>query len=363
MSAQRIPQTAPVPTVPAELPDGWSAATPGEEDVDALVALRRQHEEAVRGWASTTPESVSSEVSGRGAATRRHVVVRDADDLLRGWATAHDRAAARILVAVLVDSGAPPRQANTAAAWMLGWLRAAGEELMSGRGVTSSQLDSGVFAGDERQRAWLRTTGYTHARSWWQMTRPVPVKEAYGTLPPPLPGVIIRRVRTGRDGMPAEADLRTVHDIIEAAFDDHFNAHHETFDEFISRLREDPGHRWDHWWVAELDDDPSEGVLPVGALVATALERHGNRPASSYIEYLGVLTAARGRGVGTSLVHAVIADAASRGRSHVGLEVDADSPTGAEAFYASLGFATQYVTESWHLDIAAGTAPAGGTAT
>ena len=55
--------------------------------------------------------------------------------------------------------------------------------------------------------------------------------------------------------MPSEDDLRIVHDVLESAFADHFNSHEETFDEFVFRLREDPGHRWDHWWIAELVDD------------------------------------------------------------------------------------------------------------
>ena len=64
-----------------------------------------------------------------------------------------------------------------------------------------------------------------------------------------------------------------------------------------------------------------------------------------------MLQSARGRGVATSLLHAVIADAAQRGRNRVGLEVDADSPTGAEGLYTSMGWQTSYVTESWHRDV------------
>jgi hypothetical protein len=55
--------------------------------------------------------------------------------------------------------------------------------------------------------------------------------------------------------------------------------------------------------------------------------------------------------VATSLLNAVIADAAQRGRSSVGIEVDKDSPTGAAALYLSMGFVTSYVTESWHRDV------------
>ena len=65
----------------------------------------------------------------------------------------------------------------------------------------------------------------------------------------------------------------------------------------------------------------------------------------------GVLESARGRGVATGLLRTIIADAASRGWDRVGLEVDADSPTGADGLYTSMGWATRYVTESWHKDV------------
>ena len=64
--------------------------------------------------------------------------------------------------------------------------------------------------------------------------------------------------------MPDEDDLRAVHDILESAFIDHFNSAEETFEEFVHRLREDPGHRWDHWWLAEIVDggEPGAGRRP-----------------------------------------------------------------------------------------------------
>ena len=74
-------------------------------------------------------------------------------------------------------------------------------------------------------------------------------------------------------------------------------------------------------------------------------------PDGSYVSYIGVVEAARGRGVAKGLLRTVVADAASRGRDRVGLEVDADSPTGAEGLYVAMGWATKYVTESWHRDV------------
>jgi hypothetical protein len=51
------------------------------------------------------------------------------------------------------------------------------------------------------------------------------------------------------------------------------------------------------------------------------------------------------------LLNTVLSDAAERGRNRVVLEVDADSPTSADALYLSLGWVTDYVTESWFRDV------------
>ena len=96
--------------------------------------------------------------------------------------------------------------------------------------------------------------------------------------------------------------------------------------------------------------ESANALLPAGALVGTVSEG-GAGPDGSYVAYLGVLESARGRGVATGLLRTIIADAASRGRDRVGLEVDADSPTGADGLYTSMGWGTKYVTESWHKDV------------
>jgi ribosomal protein S18 acetylase RimI-like enzyme len=318
---------------------------PTESDVPELTALLRQHEEHARGWAGASRDEVRVQLSGAGADTRRHLVALDPEGVLRGWATAHDRAAGRLVLAVTVDRQLDDTTADQVAAVLLTWGQAAARRVGAARGLDEQQVDTGAFAADERQHRWLEEAGFDKVRTWWQMTRPVTPRDADldpGTRPP----VRIRRVRRLHDGMPDERDLRTVHDVLEAAFADHFNSHEETFDEFVSRLREDPGHRWDHWWVAELVQDGT--ATPAGTLVASLIEGADGRPDGSYVEYIGVLENARGRGVASSLLRTVIADAAASGRDRVGLEVDADSPTGAGGLYLSMGWTTGYVTESWH---------------
>jgi mycothiol synthase len=337
-------------TLAGGLPDGWGVSVPDERDVPALTELLRRHEEQARGWAGATPASVLVEVSGTDRRVRQNVLVRDGQGAVRGWGSTHDRAAGRMLVAAVVDPRLRPDVADGVAGMLLDWAQRVAVRVGTERGLTIQQMDSGAFADDGRQQSWLGQRGFTKVRTWWQMSRPVSPDEA--TLSTLLrPGVWIRLVERHGDGMPSESDLRIVHDVLETSFEDHFNSHEETFDEFVSRLREDPGHRWDHWWIAEIVDGEGDPV-PAGALVGSVVDSGDGVPQGSYVEYLGVLKTARGRGVATSLLRTVVADAASRGRDRVGLEVDADSPTGAEALYTSLGWRTVYVTESWHKDVA-----------
>ena len=291
------------------------------------------------------------EVSAHGYLARENVTLRDPDARIRGWASAHDRAAGRMLLSFVVDHDLADDVADDVASTLLAWGDEAARHIGAERGLAVQQIDTGAFAGDQRQRRWLARAGFGHVRTWWQMTRPTSAVDADGYLAA-KEGVQIRRVRRQGSGMPDEDDLRTVHDILESAFADHFNSHEETFDEFVTRLREDPGHRWDCWWIAELVDDGHAGAArAAGALVGSVSEGRAGSPDGSYVEYIGVLQSARGRGVAKSLLNTVIADAAVSGRDRVGLEVDADSPTGADGLYLSMGWTTTYVTESWHRDL------------
>lgn len=343
------------------LPAGWVRAVPDPDeagaDVARLTALLQAHEEAGRGWATAGPDDVLVEVAEPGLRTRENLVLRDEGGTIRAWAGVHDRSVGRMLLVLVLDRDLPADVARSCTEALLHWAEVQARAVARARRLTSQTIDTGTFAGDEQHAAVLRTGGFDRVRTWWQMSRPVTPDEA--ALVPDTErwedrGVVYRLVSRDGGGAPADlpeaGDLRAVHDVLEESFTDHFGSSAETFDEWLFRQRETPGHRWDQWWLAELvegQDDP----LPAGALIGTVSEGDDG-PGSAYVSYVGVVAAARGRGVAKGLLRTIIADAAGRGRESVGLEVDAESSTGADHLYRSLGWETRYTTESWHRVVA-----------
>jgi len=329
------------------LPSGWHARVPDLSDVDQLRDLVSRQQQSVLGSASVDPEAVAAEAAGVGSWTRRQLVVTDAEGRILAWGRVHDRAAGRTVVALTLD---PTCADDELADSLLRWAEASAVQIATQRQLVATQLDAGLYAGDERSRRWLAQVGYRHTRTWLQMSRPVSPGEAdLGSWATIREGVRVRPVATHANGLPVAADLQTVHQVLEESFADHFNSYRESFGEFVQRLREDPGHRWDHWWIATVEMD---GVpLPAGALVSSVLPPDASGVPGSYVDYIGVHRRARGRGVAKALLFTVVADTAHRGRNRVGLEVDADSPTKAVELYASLGWESLYQTESWHRTI------------
>ncbi|MEP6800218.1 MAG: GNAT family N-acetyltransferase, partial [Lapillicoccus sp.] len=311
---------------------------------------------------------ILSEVVGLASWTRRQVVVADASGLIHAWATVHDRAAGRTAVELTVEAPSvvdragdaplsptaldevPDEVLDEVAAALLAWLEAVAQAYGGERAVLQTQLDALLDLTDDRQRRWFRAAGFHCRRTWLNMSRPV---DAQAVMPGPRAGVTVRRVGVHDLGdgttVPVAEDLQAVHRVLEESFEDHFNSYRESFPEFAARLREDPGHRWDHWWLALVEVD-GETVVG-GALVGSVLAPDDHGVEGSYIDYIGVHRRARGMGVAKALLHTVINDAAQRGRDRVDLEVDADSPTGADGLYRSMGWELHHTTESWQKDL------------
>lgn len=333
------------------LPSRWKVRRPDPDDpaeVERVCALLRAQERAGRGWASATEDGVRRELSAQARGTRENAAICDPAGLIRAWGSAYDRASGRMVFGHVLDRGPDEAEAQACSRALTEWALGQAELVGAARGVARQQVDISSFADDAWQHRLLAADGFEKVRTWWQMSRTVAAEESRFVENPmrwQRDGVVIRLVDADPDGAPHATELQTVHEVIEEAFADHFNHKPETFDEFLVRMREAPGHRWDHWWLAEVDGRPA-GAL-VGAAPSSPEAGSGSRSVS-HITYIGVLASARGRGVATGLLRTVIADAANRGRGAVTLEVDAASPTGADRLYRRLGWEVSYMTESWH---------------
>ena len=340
------------PALPAALEGRLTTRVPQPEDVAPVTGLLTAAMRRFDPEAAADEAALRSRMVGLKSWARRQVVVvpvaadgtasLDAHPL--AWIALEDRASGRTNVQFVLAAEAPEREALAAS--LLDWAVEVGGSFARARGVETTKLTTDTDELDTDRQRLLEAAGYEMVRTWLHMRRPVAPEEA-ASLPAPREGTRVRRVHRHPSGLPVAQDVRTVHRMLEESFADHFNSYRESFAEFAQRLIENPEEAdWDHWWIAEIERDGR--WLPAGGLVAAPMKATETRGEGTYLEYLGVHRSARGHGIAKSLLRAAIRDAAERGRGFVDLEVDDDSPTGADGIYASMGWETYERTRSWH---------------
>lgn len=197
-------------------------------------------------------------------------------------------------------------------------------------------LEAGSLHGDAATERRLAAAGFDRVRVFWRMAGEVGDE----TPATPVPGITIRAVR-----FDDEADTRLVHDIKEASFAEHWGSVPESYETFLSRWRAVAGFDPALWFLAELDG------RPVGILLASRRKAHEE---ALFVNALGTLAQARGRGVGTALLHHAFEVARAEGYRQVSLGVDSDNPTGAPQLYRRAGLRTTFAMSAWrkHLPVA-----------
>jgi ribosomal protein S18 acetylase RimI-like enzyme len=159
-------------------------------------------------------------------------------------------------------------------------------------------------------------------RHFWRMT--MSWDEAPEIPPPPGPGVTIEQPDDD------EAQLRTLHQVIDTAFLDHFGSTATDFDEWLARQRGGTGPDIGLWWLVRV------GGAPAAVLIGRAWPEQG------WVQGLGTLREFRGRGLARLLLLTAFAEFHRRGYRRAGLSVDATNPTGAVALYESVGMSVAY---------------------
>lgn len=175
-----------------------------------------------------------------------------------------------------------------------------------------------VNSGAGLQQRWLQRHGGREIRHFWRMA--IDLDDTEPDLPPVPTGAVVRRARDD------DADLQRIHQVVEAAFAEHFGHSGERgHDDWIEMWRSREGFDLTLWWVAEVDGEP------VAVLLGSTLAGTG------HIGTLGTLPGARGRGLGTYLLRTAFVEFHRRGLRRVALGVDSENGTGAVRLYESVG--------------------------
>ncbi|MGW3897885.1 N-acetyltransferase family protein [Micromonospora profundi] len=316
------------------LPAGWTARRPTLDDVPAILTVVHAADTFAIGHPDFDAEDVEASLTAPYVdPTRDSWLAVDPDGTVVGWATVDNpTGVGREFVEVYVD----PDRAGIVRAPLLARQLDRVAERAAERGLPALTVRCAVFAPERDWERTLRESGFTLAKRYVRMNRPL------ADLPaePPLPaGVTVRPVRPDDD-----AELREFHRVHDTAFGD--TPDHEPLSYERWRARIGDVTAWDEWFVAEVD-----GVL-AGALQSSD---QGLDQQEGFVRSLSVLPAYRRRGVGAALLRRAFARYAEKGRLSVGLGVDLTNPTAPVSLYRSVG-----LRETWWSDMYELVVPAAG---
>lgn len=185
----------------------------------------------------------------------------------------------------------------------------------------AARIHSWTVAGDADADDLLRRFGYLEVRRFWEM-------EISLDKEPSEPAVTsIELFR--------EEDARAFHAALEEAFEDHWEAHPESFEDWWARQRR------------RSNFDPSLWFLVRDGAEVTAIARNELRASGGYVGALGVRRPWRGRGYGRALLLYSFREFRRRGMTRATLGVDAANPTGATRLYESVGMHVQQENVVW----------------
>jgi len=230
---------------------------------------------------------------------------------------------------VTVDAYVHPDVDQSMGVDLLGRLERRGLELVDDAGHDHAVFDMGIYREDVRSASWLRDRGYAVGTTYTRMR--IDLDDSVDLSEVAL-GVSVR------ESDKSEADLRTAHELDETSFTEHYGHVPRTFEAYRTWLNES-GPDWARLWLAELDGKA------VGVLVGT--KQFEEDEDAGYVRTLGVVPAARGRGVAKSLLRTYFAVSKAGGRSAALLHVDVANKTNALALYESVGMRPVLEIDAW----------------
>jgi len=201
-------------------------------------------------------------------------------------------------------------------------------------------IGHGVNSKDERAKRPLEAHGFKVVRHFWRMEVVLDGETAASQWPQ---GISVRT-------FDSESDLVSVVKAVQDEFKDHWG--------FFDTPLEQELELWNHWISEDKNFDPTLWFLAMDGdeIAATALcwPKKTEDLEMGWVDVLGVGRPWRRRGLALALLRHAFAEFAKRGKSKVGLEVDATSLTGANRVYERAGMHVARQTDAYEKELRPG---------
>ena len=309
-------------TLPAELASAYTIRPTRPADLDALYDLVVADRTFYTGECRVSRGLVGSWMHRPGPSLSVAVEARGHDGRIEHWWNAALEPGTSEAFAILTARpGLADVDALEDAAWATtsDWAAALVPDEGSGlvRTVRPAQ--------DEDAHERLRRRGFRYARTFWAMGGDVPSRAPSLEDRPAVIEVSIE----------AAADPHQVHEILNTGFVGHYAYAPESYEDFVAVRADRAGHDPALWFVAAVDGEP------VGAMI---LSRESEDRGALHVLELATLEHARGRGVGTALLHEAFETARREGLTRLELFVDSENTNGAPALYRRAGLDVMQAT-------------------
>jgi mycothiol synthase len=227
-----------------------------------------------------------------------------------GWLERH----AELAIVVVVE--APAKRGRG--------IRATLTELAEDRArvIGVERLHQLLLVPDDEGAAFFAGRAFREVRRFWDMAITLESRPVEPALPP---GLILAPLR--------ESDIRAYHAAMGEAFEDHWEHHHQPFDQWWATRSTDPDFDLGLWFA-----------VYDGATIAAGVRSEPNRNGGGYVASLGVRRPWRRLGLAKALLLHSFAAFWDRGVTRVTLGVDASNPTGATHLYEGVGMHPELVT-------------------
>jgi mycothiol synthase len=301
--------------MPDFLPDGytWRRAVPG--DAELIFNLISGYNTEVIGHADVTLNDMRDDLTEPGfdLATDSWLVF-DPGGSLAGFAWAIGKGSGQ---EVDVDVRTRVPALNP---WMYDQVLARAAELARAGGHAQCLVDMGVYRDDTRARAAAEQRGFTASTVFYRM------RTDHGPDPQrPVPPADL----TLHSGPGDEDFRRLAHELLAETFKDHYGFFAQPYEEWRQAREQELTFDWSQLTVAEL------AGRPVAVMVTS--DRYVEDENCGYVQDLGVLAEARGRGIAKYLLRTAFATDVSAGRTGTILHVDANNTTPALGLYEGVG--------------------------